>query len=171
MKLAIFNPGSCFVFISLMSRGRYSCSLQNSQVSPFLSRCQGHPQLWLMSKARVVLVESAGPCPQSGAEAATWETSGAAVSQRPCKSCDLSHPGLALAFSESSAPRLMSGLWPISRTLSQAQLGEISIFWLAPEIPLTSHGHLPSLKRVLIEMKGGPASIFQGSPLWPHCEM
>ena len=71
-----------------------------------------------------VLVESAGPCPQRGAEAATWETSGAAVSEGPCKSCDLSHPGLALAFSESSAPRLMSGLWPISRTLSQAQRGE-----------------------------------------------
>ena len=48
---------------------------------------------------------------------------------------------------------------------------KISIFWLAPEIPLTSHGNLPPLKRVLIEMKGGPASIFQGSPLWPHCEM
>ena len=125
-----------------------------------------------------VLVESAGPCPQRGAEAATWETSGAAVSEGPCKSCDLSHPGLALAFSESSAPRLMSlgcgpSLGPFHKPREGRQfgLGEISIFWLAPEIPLTSHGNLPPLKRVLIDMKGGPASIFQGSPLWPHCEM
>ena len=63
--------------------------------------------------------------------------------------------------SQRAQPRLR----PISRTLSQAQRGEA--IWVGGDQhllagprdpPLTSHGHVPPLKRELIEMEDQPAS-------------
>ena len=44
------------------------------------------------------------PCPQGGTEAATLETTRADVSQGPCKSCGVSHPGLEADWGKAGYP-------------------------------------------------------------------
>lgn len=66
-------------------------------------------------------------------------------------------PGILRELSPGCSPSL--GPFHKPRVGRQFGLGEISIFWLAPETrPPSSHGHLPPLKRELIEMEDQPAS-------------